>query len=145
MCYSAILLKRICDSSNAFWQKMTPAVKLLVCEKRFCTTIDIQRYCHCVPFDKKLACITNYREKQSFTWPLVCLYLIQAKLDRYSTEIQMLMSPFIDASKRSDFYIIPLEVSLCFWYLSCGNIEQYLTRKRIRHYKPPASRLVKQL
>ena len=34
----------------------------------------ITRYCHCVPFDKKLASITNYREKQSFPWPLVMVY-----------------------------------------------------------------------
>ena len=31
--------------------------------------------CHCVPFDKKLASLTNYREKQSFPWPLVVVYI----------------------------------------------------------------------
>ena len=29
-----------------------------------------------MPFDKKLACLTNYQERRSFPWPLVFLYLI---------------------------------------------------------------------
>ena len=29
------------------------------------------RYCHLMPFDKKLACLTNYKERRSFPWPLV--------------------------------------------------------------------------
>ena len=44
--------------------------------------LNIQRYCHCVPFDKKLACITNYQEKQSFPWPLVLyIYIIRVTLN----------------------------------------------------------------
>ena len=31
----------------------------------------IQGYCHLMPLDKKLACLTNYQERRSFPWPLV--------------------------------------------------------------------------
>ena len=33
--------------------------------------LNIQRYCHFMPFDKKLACLANYQERRSFPWPLV--------------------------------------------------------------------------
>ena len=33
--------------------------------------LKIQRYCHFMPFDKKLACLANYQERRSFPWPLV--------------------------------------------------------------------------
>ena len=35
----------------------------------------IQEYCHLMPFDKKLACLTNYQERRSFPWPLVDVYV----------------------------------------------------------------------
>ena len=33
--------------------------------------LKIHRYCHFMPFDKKLACLANYQERRSFPWPLV--------------------------------------------------------------------------
>lgn len=33
--------------------------------------LNIQSCCHFLPFDKKLACFTNYQERRSFPWPLV--------------------------------------------------------------------------
>ena len=36
--------------------------------------LNIQRYCHFMPFDKKLACLANYQERRSFPWPLVSIY-----------------------------------------------------------------------
>ena len=33
--------------------------------------LNFQRYCHILPFDKKLSCLTNDQERRSFPWPLV--------------------------------------------------------------------------
>ena len=49
-----------------------------------------ERFFHNVPFDKKLACITNYREKQSFQWPLVS-YKPQASVDLSPAQTEDLM------------------------------------------------------
>ena len=52
----------------AIWQNISVRFNTIVFKIfTFCTI----KYCHCVPFDKKLACIINYWVKQSFPWPLV--------------------------------------------------------------------------
>ena len=52
---------KICEIAQSFWLMQMHLKCLLL------------RYFHCLPFDKKLACITNCQEKQSFPWALVRL------------------------------------------------------------------------
>ena len=68
------------------------------------------RYCHLMSFDKKLACLTNYQERQSFPWPLVYLYSAHRITPALDASVHVILgSPVNSArSQRPAGYSLPL-------------------------------------
>ena len=57
-----------------------------------------------MPFDKKLACLTNYQERRSFPWPLVYIYTAKIiKQMNMNNPLEQAFGHFNENSRRKKY------------------------------------------